>query len=513
MTEKQCFPSASTEAKSRIADNIIEPILHKKNMADIRKKLLEKFQQSNLYSNFGPAIKSMTIDGFRGLSNVKLDFEYPITAISGTNGSGKSTIGQLAVCAYKQPRTNKKYARRYVKDFFPVSQLDPTPFTPNANVKLQYATNTNQLQDLTIKRAKKEWSGYNRQPERHCFYVGFALYIPKVERKDFSIYKSTIFTIGTKRTISDIIKTQVSNILNNQYDEIAFQSITHKSQNVELGIVSKYGYSYTENHMGFGEGRLIYMIDLFENEPDNSLFVLEEPETSLHEDAQYKFIKYLMDVCNRKKHQIILSTHSSIILDALPPEGRKFIIRNSLGVKILDRVSSSRAKSILTDGNSKALTICVEDIFAHHLLREAIRKLKPDWLQSLLIQPMGDTKAVANTVKLLLSLSTKVIGVRDADIGEDISNKLFSLPGSLPPEKEVYDNKEVHKKLNSYFNFDIGTIFSGHSDLDHHKYGKILAEKACCSEEAMHLKAIESYFEIFGLNIFDDLISKIEAEI
>ena len=261
-------------------------------MADIRKKLLEKFQPSNLYSNFGPVIKSMTIDGFRGLLNVKLDFEYPITAISGTNGSGKSTIGQLAVCAYKQPRTNKKYARRYVKDFFPVSQLDPSPFTPYANVKLQYATNTIQLQDLTIKRAKKEWSGYNRQPERHCFYVGFALYIPKVERKDLSIYKSAIFTVGTKRAISDTIKTQVSSILNNQYDEIAFQSITHKSQNVELGIVSKYGYSYTENHMGFGEGRLMYMIDLFENEPDNSLFVLEEPETSLHEDAQYKFIKY-----------------------------------------------------------------------------------------------------------------------------------------------------------------------------------------------------------------------------
>ena len=159
-------------------------------MADIRKKLLDKFQTTNLYSNFGPVIKSMTIDGFRGLSNLKLDFEYPITAISGTNGSGKSTIGQLAVCAYKQPKTNKKYARRYVKDFFPVSQLDPNPFTTNASVKLQYATNTNQLQDLTIKRAKKEWSGYSRQPERHCFYVGLALYIPKVERKDLSIYKS-----------------------------------------------------------------------------------------------------------------------------------------------------------------------------------------------------------------------------------------------------------------------------------------------------------------------------------
>lgn len=482
-------------------------------MADIRKKLLEKFQGTNLYPNFGAVIKSITINGFRGLTGLQVDIEYPITAISGTNGSGKSTIGQLAVCAYKQPITDKKYRRRYVKDFFPVSTLDPTPFTPNATVKFQYATNTPQLQDLTVSRTASEWSGYKRQPERHSFYVGFALYIPKVERKDLSIYKPGSFAIGTKRNVSSEVKAQVSNILNNNYDEVAFQSISHKSKTLELGLVSKYGYSYSENNMGFGEGRLMYMIDLFENEPDNSLFVLEEPETSLHEDAQYKFIKYLMDVCNRKKHQIILSTHSSIILDALPSQGRKFLVRNATGVKILDRVSAARAKSILTDGNTKALTICVEDTFAQHVLREAIRRQKPDWLASILISPMGDKLAVANTVSLLRSMSVNAIGVRDADTGQNTAEKLFSLPGALPPEKEVYENNQVQIALNAKYSFDVGTIFSGYADIDHHQYGKILSEKAYCSEEAMHLTAIEAYFNTTGITIFDNLINQIDNEL
>jgi predicted ATPase len=482
-------------------------------MADIRKALLSKFQRSNLYSNFGAIIKSMTINGFRGISNLRLDFEYPITAISGTNGSGKSTIGQLAVCAYRQPQTNKKYKRRYVKDFFPVSQIDPNPFTANATVKFQYATNTHQLQDLTVSRKATEWSGYKRQPERHSFYVGFALYIPKVERKDLSIYKSGSFEIGAKRIISDEIKTQVSNILNNKYDEVAFQAITHRNRSIELGLVKKYGYSYSENNMGFGEGRLMYMIDLFENEPDNSLFVLEEPETSLHEDAQYKFVKYLMDVCNRKKHQIILSTHSSIILDALPAEGRKFILRDANGVRILDRVSASRAKSILTDGNTKALVICVEDIFALLMLREAIRKLRPGLLPSLQISPMGDTSAVANTVKLLLSMRVKTIGVRDADIGENYSEKLFKLPGTLPPEKEVYENLNVQAALDTKYDINIATIFSLQSDIDHHDYGKILSDKACCSEETMHLDAINAYFDAVGISVFDRLMSLIDNEV
>jgi predicted ATPase len=482
-------------------------------MSDTRKRLLNKFQGTNLYSNFGAVIKSMTIDGFRGISNLRLDFEYPITAISGTNGSGKSTIGQLAVCAYKQPSTNKKYRRRYVKDFFPVSQLDPSPFTTSATVKFQYATNGAQLQDLTVARLASEWSGYKRQPERHSFYVGFSLYIPKVERKDLSIYKPGSFTVGQKRLISNEIKAQVSSILNNKYDEVSFQAISHKNSSIELGLVSKYGYSYSENNMGFGEGRLMYMIDLFENEPDNSLFILEEPETSLHEDAQYKFIKYLMDVCNRKGHQIILSTHSSIILEALPPEGRKFIVRDTTGVRVLDRVSSARAKSILADGNVKALTICVEDIFALLKLREAIRKLRPSILSSIQISPMGDTLAVMNTVKLLRSLNIRAIGVRDADKGESPADKLFSLPGTLPPEREVYENISVQADLNSKYNFDIATIFSGHVDLDHHQFGKILSEKAYCSEEAMHLDAIEAYFSFVDINSFAPLIAKLEMEI
>lgn len=482
-------------------------------MSDDRKILLSMFQGANLYSNFGAVLKSVTINGFRGISNLRLDFEYPITAISGTNGSGKSTIGQLAVCGYKQPQTDKKFKRRYIKDFFPVSQLDPSPFTVGATVKFQYATNTDQLQDLTVTRTASEWSGYKRQPERHSFYVGFALYIPKVERKDLSIYKPGSFTVGEKRIISNDIKAKVSNILNNRYDEVAFQAISHRNKTIELGIVEKYGYAYSENNMGFGEGRLMYMIDLFETEPNNSLFVLEEPETSLHEDAQYKFIKYLMDVCKRKKHQIILSTHSSIILEALPPEGRKFITRDISGVKVLDRVSASRAKSILSDGNTKALNICVEDNFALLKIREAIRKARPGLLPSIRISAMGDNNAVANTVKLLLSMNMKTIGVRDADTGEDPAKKLFKLPGSLPPEKEVYENTTIQGELNSKFNIDISTILSGYQNIDHHDYGKILAEKAYCSVEAMNLAAIEIFFEVVGLNVFDDLMKHIDNEV
>lgn len=126
----------------------------------------------------------------------------------------------------------------------------------------------------------------------------------------------------------------MAKIIGHPYDDVAFQGISHRKRETEIGMVERLGYSYSENNMGFGEGRVLYTVDMLETSPEQSLFVLEEPETSLHESAQYEFTKYLMEVCERRKHQIILSTHSSVILNALPPEARKLLIRDETGVDI-----------------------------------------------------------------------------------------------------------------------------------------------------------------------------------
>lgn len=483
-------------------------------MADIKQVLLTKFSSQHAYANFGSFIQELEIHGFRGIDGLTFKVEFPVTAISGTNGSGKSTIGQIAVCGYRKPITDNIYRRRYVKDFFPQSDsLDPNPFTQTARIIYKYATNTRTLQQLTIARKNVEWSGYKRQPERHCFYVGFAAYIPKIERRGLSIYNSKTLQLTERREITPDIKLKVAQILNSDYDEIWFQGITSKGKSNEIGMVSRYGYSYSENNMGFGEGRLLYIVDLMENEPDNSLFILEEPETSLHGDAQYKFIKYLMDVSNRKGHQIILSTHSATMLEALPPEGRKFLTRDRNGVKILDRISAYRAKSILANGHIKALTICVEDIFAQTLLTELIRTFRPGILKNLQIAPVGDKEAVGKMIGRLRELGIRSIAVRDADVGENNQEKLYCFPGTLPPEKEVFLNGEVQTDINSKHNIDIQEILNTTENLDHHKYSERFSEEACCIKEIMEIDAIRSYIDTKGAEYFEPLLVKIDAEI
>ncbi|SCZ41216.1 MULTISPECIES: ATP-dependent endonuclease [Pseudomonas] len=482
-------------------------------MADFAKKIQSKYIEKNRYSNFGSSLRKVVIEGFRGISSLELNLDYPITVISGLNGAGKSTLGQLAICAYKKPSTATDYKRQYIKDFFPVSPADPKPISDDAKVTYFYETDDHKKpQEVSVARAKSAWSGYKRQPERHCYYVGFTVYIPKVERRDLSIYGGARLLFTDKREIEEDIIKKMAKIIGHKYDDVNFQGISHKGKELEVGIASRLGYSYSENNMGFGEGRILYTVDALETSPEQSLFILEEPETSLHESAQYEFAKYLIDVCNRRHHQIILSTHSSVIIGALPSEARKLILRDENGVEIIDRISSNQVRSILSSGHVRQLDICVEDIFAKVLLTEVIRLKRKELLKTVAIHDIGDKDAVREAVRVLQKTGKKAIAVRDADVGSAPQESLYSFPGSRPPEVEVFQHPDIQNFLKKKYGLDVNWVLEKNSITDHHKFAQCLAAEAETEESVIRTNAIEQYILRIS-DEFDTLIESIERHV
>lgn len=302
----------------------------------------------------------------------------------------------------------------------------------------------------------------------------------------------------------------MARMIGHKYDDVTFQGVSHKGKESEVGIASRLGYSYSENNMGFGEGRILYTVDKLETSPEQSLFILEEPETSLHESAQHEFAKYLLDVCNRRHHQIILSTHSSVIINALPSEARKLILRDETGVDIRNKISSYQVRSILSAGHVRQLDICVEDVFAKVLLTEVIRIKKKELLKAVAIHDIGDKDAVREAVCVLNKIGKKAIAVRDADTGPAPQNSLYSFPGNDPPEKEVFKHPKVKSLLNTKYGLDVDWVLQRDEITDHHKFSKCLASEAETEESVIRTVAIQQYIlEIDGE--FDDLITTIEG--
>lgn len=475
-------------------------------------KLARQFDLANRYSNFGAVLRNIKVCGFRGITELTIDCNYPITAISGLNGAGKSTVGQVAICAYKKPSTAVDYSRYYVAEFFPYSIVDPTPFEPSASVTFTYETNqAAKPQEVTVSRVQSEWSGYKRQPERFCYYLGFTVYIPKVERRDLSIYKSQGLELRAVRLINEEVRNRVSRILGQPYDDIHFQGIGHGSREAELGIAKKFNSQYSENHMGFGEGRVLYIVTQMEAAAEQSLFVLEEPETSLHEEAQHRFARYLLDVCLRRHHQIVLSTHSSVILQALPSASRKLLVRDQSGVQVYDGISATHARAILSGGAQRALSVCVEDEFAKLVLAEIVRSQEASLLKAINIFPLGSKQAVLNGVRLLQQTGHKAIGVRDGDVGEDISKKMFSLPGTAPPEKEVFCSSAAQAELKSQYGVDVSQLTQHVAD--HHDWESLISAATEEKAEVTNKFAVAAYVKSLSAETRQQLVAQIKSEI
>lgn len=479
-------------------------------MADPKKSLFSKFEKNHRYSNFGSAIISAKINGFRGIS-AEINFEYPVTALTGLNGSGKSTICQILLCGYKKLSTSVGKKRYYIANFFPISVVDPHPFSTDALVTFKYQTDKASLpQELTISRSQKEWSGYKRQPNKNTEYIGFTVYIPKVERRDLSIYGAKDLLLSERRDIENINE-YVGRILGVKYDDVYFQGVKKHLKSSELGMAGRYGAIYSENNMGFGEGIVVYTVSLLETCPVQSLIVIEEPETSLHESAQYEFAKYFIDVSNRRGHQIIFSTHSSAMMDAIPPEGRKLLVRQIDGVSINDRVTSTRIKTALSEGERGHLIICVEDEFAQSFIREILRRYDINFMKTVSVIPFGDTKAVKIAKEVLEKAGISAVAVRDPDKGESKSDKIFKLPGSNPLEIEVFNNNSVKNFLINNYGINIDNLIASSSGVDFHNYSTLCCEKASTSREVIEMDCIRIFLDDMTTSWFEELCKDIKS--
>jgi hypothetical protein len=82
----------------------------------------------------------------------------------------------------------------------------------------------------------------------------------------------------------------------------------------------------------------------------------------------------MKEVCKKRKFQIICTTHSSRILECLPPEGTIFLERNGVETDITPGISPAYATGKLSGRPNVELDILVEDEAAKLILETALDK-------------------------------------------------------------------------------------------------------------------------------------------
>lgn len=339
------------------------------------KQLRKRFANDNAHSLLRQIVlKEGTL---RGLDALNISFQYPITAIAGKNGAGKSTILALACCAYHNNKTGFKLPKRKntyytFSDFF----IQHTAEVPPEGVEIEYYIAHNKWKKtpsmpegvgIGMQRRRKnkggKWNDYADRVRKNVVFLGIDRIVPHSERSQSRSY-SRVFSNGSMKGWEDKVKEAVGFVLGRNYSN--FRYLEHSKYS--LPIVQVGNTTYSGFNMGAGENALFEIFSTIYSCGAGSLLVLDEIELGLHAEAQRRFISRLKDVCDETHTQVICTTHSREILDCLPYDARFFIEKVNGRSKITEGISSDFAFSKLAAIPGTELDLLVEDEVAKIIL-------------------------------------------------------------------------------------------------------------------------------------------------
>ncbi|MCL3881919.1 AAA family ATPase [Marivita sp. GX14005] len=391
-------------------------------------QLLEKVREKK----YGKYLASLNLDFVRGVRDQRVNFEFPVTAIIGPNGGGKTTILGAAALIYKSVPPGR---------FFPKGgKYDDTM----QDWKITYElVDRDESKNSTVQRtARFRQFRWNRDSLiRDVLIFGVNRTVPASEKKEFRKYASNSFQvpIENEELFNDKVISAASRVIGKDISLFKRLKVDELGKVIFLAGSAKDGSSYSEFHFGAGESSVIRMIAQIESADKNSLILIEEIENGLHPVATVRLVDYLISAAKEKSSQVVFTTHSNDALGVLPDKAIWVATPDRIFQGKMD-VESLRA---ISGKIEKKIAIFVEDDFAKTWVEAILRVENTSFLDQVEIHALhGD----GNAYKMAVShnenpaIKNPALVVIDGDSEQDhtLLDYAFRLPGQMP-EGYVFD--------------------------------------------------------------------------
>ncbi len=327
--------------------------------------------------HFPHFLSDVRLRGIRGIEDLRVSFDYPVSVIAGENASGKSTVLFAAACAYKVPGAG-------VKAYVP-STLFPSYYPKLGNredhkdeVFLEFDYSTPEGRRYMRWRRLKSWNkSYGgrkgvSQPVRGVYLrTPSNLSSPSEVRSVLSLSRLNTAPESKRLNASQIKLAE--RILPFRYEEVVELS----SGNKNLLFASQQGGArYSELHMAAGERSILRLSQEIAQRKED-LILIDEVEAGLHPWVQQLLMLHLQQLALRNDLQIIVATHSPVVLESVPPYARIFLQRDEKGRVSVHPPYRDVVQDALYGRSTNTLNLLCEDETAEAILQGILDEIRP----------------------------------------------------------------------------------------------------------------------------------------
>ncbi|MFT3840750.1 MAG: ATP-binding protein [Myxococcaceae bacterium] len=222
------------------------------------------------------------------------------------------------------------------------------------------------------------------------------------------------------RTLTAEELDDISFILGKDYSSarVVVHSLFDHLDGVSVLFETKKNQTYSEAFAGSGELAVASLVKQLHEAENFTLILLDEPEVSLHPAAQKRLLSVIASHVVTKKHQVVFTTHSTSLVEDLPDNAIKVFLENAGGK--FEVIPSSHPYSAFTRLGAAApdvLRILVEDDLAKLIVERSLKSVPHlDNMFTVEFLPGGARAYYASRIPTLMHSPRDTVVLLDGDV-------------------------------------------------------------------------------------------------